>query len=123
MAAGQVKILEDEEIDLMEAAELREALKGLLKDMMEMKSKYKEKTQAGDEEAEKPDEGHEELKHYISGFSPKNVSKPSPWDGENEAEFKMWNERFVAYMVAAGDKTLRSILKKSRIDKTMKTWR
>ena len=47
----------------------------------------------------------------VRGFSDKHVGKPVPWDGEQEAEFKTWNEKFTAFMGTAGDKVWRAILK------------
>ena len=43
-------MLDEEEIDLMEEAQLRQVLKMMVKDMIEMKEKYKEKTDADDKE-------------------------------------------------------------------------
>ena len=50
-------------------------------------------------------------KKRVSGFSDKHVGKPSQWDGEKEAEFKTWSEKFTSFMAGAGDKAWRTVLK------------
>ena len=47
----------------------------------------------------------------IRGFSDKHVGNLLPWDGEQEAEFKTWSEKFTAFMSNAGDKMWRGVLK------------
>ena len=78
MAAERGKPFDDDEIDLMEEAQLRQALKTLVKDLEEMKDQYKEKPDADEAEDAKSKAGHEEAKHTVGAFNSKNVSKPSP---------------------------------------------
>ena len=47
---------------------------------------------------------HDDIKRTLYHFDATNVGKPTPWDGENESEFKMWKERLATYMSTAGDK-------------------
>ena len=51
-------------------------------------------------------------KNTLSGFNSKDGGKPTPWDGENEEEYKSWDDQFLAYMACAGDKMWKDILKK-----------
>ena len=45
----------------------------------------------------------------ISSCRDKNIGKPEPWDGEDEAAFKMWWETLSAHMARAGDKVIKHI--------------
>jgi hypothetical protein len=40
------------------------------------------------------------------------VGKPSPWDGETEADFKTWDEKLVMFMSTVFDKDWRKVFKK-----------
>ena len=51
------------------------------------------------------------MKSSISGFRDKNIGKPEPWDGEDEAVFKTWLEKLTAHMAGAGDKVWKKVIK------------
>ena len=52
----------------------------------------------------------------------KYVGKPSPWDGESEAEFKAWSEKFSMFMCTIGDKCWKKSSRSCRSAK-MRSWR
>ena len=47
----------------------------------------------------------------VGGFGGKNTSKPDPWDGDTDQEFKIGPNASRGYMANAGDKVWRKILK------------
>ena len=51
------------------------------------------------------------MQTFISGFRDKNIGKPEPWDGEDEAVFKTWLEKLSAHMAGAGDKVRKKVIK------------
>ena len=51
------------------------------------------------------------IQQSLRNFDAKSVCKPVPWNGEDEAEFKMWKERLATYMSSGADKAWRSIFK------------
>ncbi len=78
---------DDFDIDVAEAEELREVVKQLLKS----------KEHGNDSGRKIPD---------------KFVGKPIPWDGEQEAEFKAWEEKLSMFMSTVFDKSWKKIFKK-----------
>ena len=46
----------------------------------------------------------------------KNIGKPDPWDGENEAVFKTWLKKLSAHMTGAGDNVWKFIKHMGKID-------
>ncbi len=42
----------------------------------------------------------------------KFVGKPTPWDGESEAEFKSWSEKFTMFMSTIFDKNWKTVTRK-----------
>ena len=89
MAAEQFTIPDDFDIDIATAEELREVLKKLIKTQRETGMDHSRMTRVRD----------------------KFVGKPTPWDGENEADFKAWDEKFVMFMSSVFDKSWKKIFK------------
>ena len=88
MAAERVyRVPDDFDIDIADAEELREVLKKLLNN----------KEHGNDNGRKIPD---------------KFVGKPIPWDGEQEAEFKAWEEKLAMFMSTVVDKNWKKIFKK-----------
>ena len=56
-------------------------------------------------------ENREGMQMFISGFRDKNIGKPEPLDGEDEAVFKTWLEKLSAHMAGAGDKVWKKVIK------------
>ena len=96
-----------EEVQDMQVDQLRATLVELIKAMKDKDLSQAETVPVGSSD----EESEQQLKKIMSPFSSKNVSKPTPWDGEAEAEFKGWNEKLTTYMAAASDRTWKVILK------------
>ena len=48
------------------------------------------------------------MQTFISGFRDKNIGKPEPWDGEDEAVFKTWQSSRLA---GVGDNVRKKVIK------------
>ena len=107
MVAEQVTFPDMEDVELMEADQLRDVLKQLIKQLSQNGSSGEGDGQGVDDK--KFDENGQQTK--VNGFKDKNISKPDPWDGEDEAGYKTWLERLIAHMSGAGDKIWKKIIK------------
>ena len=103
MVAELVTLPDMEEVDLMETDRMRTLVKQLIE-----KITQNEKAAEAQEEAKFDDSGQQ---NKVNGFRDKNISKPDPWDGEDEAGFKTWSERLTVHMAGAGDKVWKKIIK------------
>lgn len=96
MVAEQVTFPDLDEVELMEPEQLRAALKKIIEKLSQSSSSNL-------------DENGQQNK--VNNFKDKNISKPDPWDGEDEAGFKTWLERFIAHMSGAGNKIWKKIIR------------
>lgn len=80
MVAERVTIPDMDEIELMEADQMRTLVKQLIERITQSERA------AEDQEKAKFDESGQQNK--VNGFRDKNISKPDPWDGEDEAGFR-----------------------------------
>ena len=115
----------DDEDVIDDVSELRELVKQLRLELKTNKELVSDLLDASKEDADKEDKHEKETKvpnmsntyddhgiqQSLRNFDAKSVCKPVPWNGEDEAEFKMWKERLATYMSSAGDKAWRSIFK------------
>ena len=109
MAAEQVTIPDPEDVELMEPEQLRTMLKDIIQ-FLKPKPTPKEAA-AEDAEGIASKENVNGMQTVISSFRDKNIGKPEPWDGEDEATFKMWSEKLSAHMAGAGDKVWKKVIK------------
>ena len=112
MVAEQIEIPELEDVDLMEIGQLKTLLKDIIQHL-----KPTTPNEADVEDAKKvvaSKENREGMQTLISGFRDKNIGKPEPWDGEDEAVFKTWLEKLSAHMAGAGDKVWQKVIKHKR---------
>ena len=65
----------------------------------------------GNDEEVVPKEDREGMQTFISSFRDKNIGKPEPWVGEDEAVFKTWLEKLTAHMAGAVDKVWKKVIK------------
>ena len=86
MVAEQVEILELEDVDLMEIGQL----KTLLKDVIQRLKPTTTPNEADVEDAEEVASKETREGMQTSGFRDKNIGKPEPWNGADEAVFKTW---------------------------------
>ena len=67
-------------------------LKTVIKDLIQRLNLQARSDNAGSENDEDvaPKKDREGMQTFISVFRDKNIGKPEPWDGEDEAVFKIW---------------------------------
>ena len=51
------------------------------------------------------------MQTFILGFRDKNIGKPEPWDGEDEAVFGTSLEKLSAHVAGAVDKVWKKVIK------------
>ena len=95
MVAEQVEILELEDVDLMEIGKLKTLLKDIIQRLKPTTTPSEADVEDAEEVASK--ENREGMRTFTSGFRDKNIGKPEPWDGEDEAVFKTWLEKLSAH--------------------------
>ena len=83
MVAEQVKIPDPEDVELMEPEQLRTLLKDIIQSLKPKPTP--EEADAEDAEGIAPKEDENGMQTRISSFRDKNIDKPEPWDGEDEA--------------------------------------
>ena len=110
---------DDEEDIVDDIGELRTMIKTLREQVKELKDKEDKHDKEGNKDVNTNNKHVNMSNTYddhgiqpsLRNFDAKSVCKPVPWNGEDEAEFKMWKERLATYMSSAGDKAWRSIFK------------
>ena len=117
MVAEQVEIPELEDVDLMEIGQLKTLLKDIIQRLKPTTTPNEADVEDAEEVASK--ENREGMQTFISGFRDKNIGKPEPWDGEDEAVFKTWLEKLSAHVAGAGDKVWKKTTSRQR--KTLRT--
>lgn len=91
---GHAEIPDDDAIVLMEEDELRALLK-------KVKQDRHDETEQPKTPGKKLEDDENGIKTQLNSFNSKPVSKPSPWAGDDEAQYKTWNEKFITHMANA----------------------